>query len=458
MTEFLKKSALLICTSLLLFACKDEEKNETIVALNKTAIEMKVGETATLEVAVIPEIEMTNLVWSSDNAAVATVDKGVVTAIDLGEAIITARAGEGYATCKIVVSSKPATAITLDKTAITLEIGETDTLVATVEPEDATDKPAVWTVDQSAVATVDAEGVITAVGEGTAIVTATAGEVSATCTVTVLGLPKIGDYYYEDGTWSDGGLISIDAHGLNPVWKTEKPAPKAGKTVVGIVFQNDPSRIAQTDKDKGYTHGYVVAVKNAHPADKPTVFYSTDYEFASTPQAKIAKIWYANINGYNETMKVIADYGENIRLCPAFDITVNSFSLKAPQSSSGWFLPSTGELWDMVANLCGHEVAVFMKEWQTSSRNVYQGYNSETVSYDVIAKFNESISMIPADQKEELFTTNDYWNNCTLWITTCFDPGDTACVINLGGSTKPSIELMCEYIDYDGVARPILAF
>ena len=113
----------------------------------------------------------------------------------------------------------------------------------------------------------------------------------------------------------------------------------------------------------------------------------------------------------------------------------------------------------MVANLCGHEVALLLKEWQTSSYNVYYGYNSENVSYDVIAKFNETLAMIPADQKEELFVTDGtHYNTCTLWATTCFEPGETACIIHIGGSEKHLVELMCEYIDYDGIARPILAF
>lgn len=454
MTEFLTKSALLICTSLLLFACKDEGEGKTIVALNKTAIEMKVGETATLEVAVIPEIEMTNLVWSSDNAAVATVDKGVVTAIDLGEAIITARAGEGYATCKVVVSSKPATAITLDKTAITLEIGGTDTLVATVEPEDATDKPAVWTVDQSSVATVNAEGVITAIGEGTAIVTATAGEVSATCTVTVLGLPKIGDYYYEDGTWSDGGLISMDAHGLNPVWKTEKPAPKAGKTVVGIVFQTNQTRIAQTDKAKGYTHGYVIAVKNAYGSEKKTTYWSGDENFSCLKTAKPASTWYNNVNGYAETMTVRDEYGERIGLMPAFDLVLNVFTLKAPESSSGWFLPSTGQIWDLMANLCGGGAASIMKEWQDKSTDA-TWYCSEKASYDALAFINSMMSKIPAADKEDLLINDKNHQFCSLWASTPYDD-EAACIINIG--TDGLIELMCDWYNSDCYCRPILAF
>ncbi len=63
--------------------------------------------------------------------------------------------------------------------------------------------------------------------------------------------PKIGDYYYSDGTWSDGGLVSIEADGLNPVWADTKPAPVAGKTVIGIVCQTDENRIAAGDKEKG---------------------------------------------------------------------------------------------------------------------------------------------------------------------------------------------------------------
>ncbi|WP_286076927.1 hypothetical protein [Alistipes finegoldii] len=55
-------------------------------------------------------------------------------------------------------------------------------------------------------------------------------------------------------------------------------------------------------------------------------------------------------------------------------------------------------------------------------------------------------------------TDGTHYNTCTLWATTCFEPGETACIIHIGGSEKHLVELMCEYIDYDGIARPILAF
>lgn len=76
------------------------------------------------------------------------------------------------------------TGITLDKTAVNLKIGGTETLNATVTPDGATDT-VTWTSDNEAVATV-ADGVVTAVAAGNATITAQAGEHTATCAVTVV--------------------------------------------------------------------------------------------------------------------------------------------------------------------------------------------------------------------------------------------------------------------------------
>lgn len=78
----------------------------------------------------------------------------------------------------------PATAITLNTTSQKLAEGKTVTLAATVTPADTTDT-VVWTSSNTKVATVSADGVVTAVKEGTAVITATAGNVKATCKITV---------------------------------------------------------------------------------------------------------------------------------------------------------------------------------------------------------------------------------------------------------------------------------
>lgn len=67
----------------------------------------------------------------------------------------------------------------------------------------------------------------------------------AECTVVVKAKevpvlePKIGDYYYSDGTWSDGGFLGFAEDGITARWAEPKPAPVEGKTVIGIIFQTD---------------------------------------------------------------------------------------------------------------------------------------------------------------------------------------------------------------------------
>ena len=81
---------------------------------------------------------------------------------------------------------------------------------------------------------------------------------------------KIGDYFYSDGTWSDGGLRKIYTDGSMKI-ASPKPAPvlqtksEIERRVIGIVFQTDPSRIGTAEKSKlgeGNVHGLVMALKN----------------------------------------------------------------------------------------------------------------------------------------------------------------------------------------------------
>lgn len=87
----------------------------------------------------------------------------------------------GFVACNKTVAVE---SVMLDKTAVTLQVGGEETLTVTVTLENATDKAVTWSSDNTAVATV-ANGKVTAVSAGSATVTATAGDKSATCIVTV---------------------------------------------------------------------------------------------------------------------------------------------------------------------------------------------------------------------------------------------------------------------------------
>ncbi|MBQ8070492.1 MAG: Ig-like domain-containing protein [Bacteroidales bacterium] len=157
------------------------------VSIDKTSIALKEGESTVLTATVKPDDATDKTVtWSSSNPDIASVADGKVTAIKEGEATITATAGEKSATCKVTVSKNviAVTDITLDKTSIALKEGESTVLTATVKPDDATDKTVIWTSSDPDIVSV-ADGKVTAIKEGEATITASAGEKSATCKVTV---------------------------------------------------------------------------------------------------------------------------------------------------------------------------------------------------------------------------------------------------------------------------------
>ncbi len=81
----------------------------------------------------------------------------------------------------------PVTGVTLNKNSLSLKTGESETLVATIDPNSATNKNVSWKSDDSTVATVDDNGKVVAVKEGTTTITVTTkdGGFKATCTVSV---------------------------------------------------------------------------------------------------------------------------------------------------------------------------------------------------------------------------------------------------------------------------------
>ena len=164
------------------------------ITLNTTAVTLKATETATLTTTILPATTTNKAVtWKSDNEAIATVDaNGVVTAIAVGVATITATTTDGTnlsATCKVTVEQTFASSISLDKTSISLKATESETLKATILPATTTNQAVIWKSDNEAIATVDANGVVTAHEVGVATITATTTDgtnLSASCTVNVI--------------------------------------------------------------------------------------------------------------------------------------------------------------------------------------------------------------------------------------------------------------------------------
>ena len=159
------------------------------VTVQPSSINLTEGETGQLTASVLPEDATDkSVIWKTSNPAVATVsENGLVMAVAAGTATVTATSGGKSGSCNVTVEAAviPVTEVTLDKSQLTLWVGETYELTATVKPDNATDKTVVWSSSNPEVAEVVANGTVIAHVEGEATITATAGGKSATCTVTV---------------------------------------------------------------------------------------------------------------------------------------------------------------------------------------------------------------------------------------------------------------------------------
>lgn len=203
---------------------------------------------------------------------------------------------------------------------------------------------------------------------------------------------KLGDYYYADGTWSDGGLRKLYPDGK---YEADSIAPLKGpdKRIIGIVIYAGRHATDNSDYTKALTeggptisgnvNGYAMAITNATgtttsiSADRPAWLigpggagdYIYDLEsYISTD--KYAWNGYANCQGIHNFVKDHADEGFEMRYFQAawvceiygyrnwdYDGSVNGSDytwqklLKAPAGTSGWFLPSIGQLAYMRTNI-----------------------------------------------------------------------------------------------------------
>ena len=226
-----------------------------------------------------------------------------------------------------------ATGVALNKDTLSFEIGGTNpvtetTLVATVSPDDATDKSVTWSSSNNKVATVNASGKVTAVGAGSATITAKANgstsDVKATCAVTVWKTPEAPTQApstsetpttntitltpYDDceyriapnGTWQDSNVfegldpdteytfeIRVKADADNNIRTGEivtikvKTAQEGEKIVevTGVRFDNQPSEKSITIGD-AVSWSFPATVSPANATDKTITYTSSNPEVA----------------------------------------------------------------------------------------------------------------------------------------------------------------------------------
>ena len=155
------------------------------------------------------------------------------------------------------------TGVSLNESSITLDVGGSKTLAATVTPENATNKKVRWTSDNETVATVSEDGVVTAVAGGTAVITATThdGLFTATCTVTVNAPdapPSITTDTLPDGKVGEAYSQTLTATGTAPItWSIDGGLP------AGLSLNADTGEISGTPTADGTAKFTVKATNSA---------------------------------------------------------------------------------------------------------------------------------------------------------------------------------------------------
>ena len=251
---------------------------------------------------------------------------------------------------------------------------------------------------------------------------------------------KMGDYLYSDGTTSDGGLRKLFPDGTVET-APEAVAPEAGKTVIGIVFYAGRHATDASDYTSpltaggptlaGEVRGYAVAITDVNDySDSPCWAIGPNKEYTFEIGVSInLDDWngYANCRAMHDY--VTAHAGEDWEMrhfqaawsCETYgnrtlDYDGNPTSdyewqapLRAPAGTSGWFLPSCGQLWYMMPYQ-DYLNSRFMAA-KAASATELQGY---------VKEFNDSYWSSTGDQNPR-FTSQasfvDFMNNYRTGIT-----------------------------------------
>ncbi len=223
----------------------------------------------------------------------------------------------------------PVSQITLNKAETSISVGNSETLTATVAPENAANKALTWASSDEDVATVAPDGTVTAVKAGAATITATAADgsgKSATCTVTVIGGTTPSQPGSSTGGSSGGSSSDRDSHDSNPVIKTETKNNADGSTTKtetqrdGSVTQTTTGKDGSVSKTETKKDGSSVTENKA--ADGSTGTVKTDKNGQTEAAAKVSgkAVEDAKKNGEAVKVPVEVEAARNSSTAPTVSI------------------------------------------------------------------------------------------------------------------------------------------
>lgn len=232
------------------------------IYVSPASLNMEPGDTYQLFASISPDnASDKRVLWETSNQSIATVsESGLVTALSPGNAQITVTtiSDNKSATCSISIVIR-VTGVSLNTSSLSMTVNETAQLIATVRPDNATDKRVTWSSSNSSVATVNTAGLVTAKAAGSAAITVVTsdGNKTAGCTVAVLPPAE----YLPDGVYVF--LLKQGGKALNLYASTAEQADNNG---TNVTVYNSTGHITQKFRVENIGNGksriYAMASSN----------------------------------------------------------------------------------------------------------------------------------------------------------------------------------------------------
>lgn len=303
---------------------------KTQIGLNKTEITLKEGAgSETLTAIVTPDSGNVNVTWTSSDptiivtpgdgktATVAATKTGAERTATITATVKNVRGEDVKTTCTVKVTSDAVQveSVALNKTALALTVGGSETLTATILPENAANKNVTWTSSDPAVATV-VDGKVTALAAGNSTITVkTVNGKTATCIVTVTAagtrIPVTGVSIPATFTFKVGAssrfaatIVPENATNKDVAWTSSNPAVLTIDANTGIVkaLAAGTAIITATTVDGGKTATCTVTVTEDVAVTSVTVTKTLVVGKGAT-KALAATVAPANATNKNVTWK-----------------------------------------------------------------------------------------------------------------------------------------------------------
>ena len=264
----------------------NEKKVLVDVKLNDNSINIYIGESKKLNVTLDPPDTDTELTWESSNKSIVEVNNGTITGKNIGDGIIIVKTKDDFSdTCIVHVINKKEK-LELNKTNLSLKVGEKEKLIITADGIDKDNKEFTWASSDSSVAKVNNDGLVEGINVGTTKITISKDDVILNCIV------NINEVLIDNITINKTNLI-MPVSSKDELMVTITPDNATNKD---IIWKSSDENIATV------TNGKILAKKEG----KVTITATTNNNLVAKSTINVV-----GINTFNIENKVLTEYLSN---------------------------------------------------------------------------------------------------------------------------------------------------